>query len=129
MHVKPAQKSSHWCGVEVRKVVRAQVSSSSLDHGSKVLGVKKRRINNVLSFTPDSVTTARLKTYNVHSDIGAHGARDEMCRDRQGRQRDNRSRELRPTGQQKKKTRSREPSPIGAVKGQTIRRMIRQWME
>ncbi|GFX31639.1 uncharacterized protein TNCV_4081631 [Trichonephila clavipes] len=30
-----------------------------------------------------------------------------MCRDRQGRQRDNRSRELRPTGRQKKK-RSRE---------------------
>ncbi|GFX49886.1 hypothetical protein TNCV_1031371 [Trichonephila clavipes] len=35
--------------------------------------------------------------------IGAHWARDEMCRDRQGRQRDNRSGELRPTGWQKKK--------------------------
>ncbi|GFW18564.1 hypothetical protein TNCV_1222251 [Trichonephila clavipes] len=31
----------------------------------------------VLSFSRDSVTTARLVTYNVHLDIGAHGARDE----------------------------------------------------
>ncbi|GFY23896.1 hypothetical protein TNCV_3536901 [Trichonephila clavipes] len=46
-----------------------------------VLGVKKRRINNVLSLTPDSVTTARLKTYNLLPDIGAHRARDEMSRD------------------------------------------------
>ncbi|GFX52105.1 hypothetical protein TNCV_4654341 [Trichonephila clavipes] len=46
---------------------------------------------------PIPVTTERLKTYNVHPDIGAHGARDGMCRDRRGRQRDNRSKELRPT--------------------------------
>ncbi|GFU27900.1 hypothetical protein TNCV_449991 [Trichonephila clavipes] len=68
-----------------------------------VLGVKKRRINNVSSFTPIPVTTARLKAYNVYPDIDAHGARDEMCRYRQGRHRDNRSKELRPTGRQKKK--------------------------
>ncbi|GFV58388.1 hypothetical protein TNCV_1657501 [Trichonephila clavipes] len=49
------------------------------------------------------VTTARLKTYNVYPDIGAHGARDEMCRYRRGRQRDNKSKELKPTGWQKKK--------------------------
>ncbi|GFU47237.1 hypothetical protein TNCV_1299121 [Trichonephila clavipes] len=34
------------------------------------------------------VTTARLETYNVYPDIGAYGARDGMCRDRRGRQRD-----------------------------------------
>ncbi|GFT34637.1 hypothetical protein TNCV_1535811 [Trichonephila clavipes] len=52
------------------------------------------------------MTTARLKTYNgtnQYQDIGAHWARDEMCRDRKGRQRDHRSRELKPTGWQKKK--------------------------
>ncbi|GFT26863.1 hypothetical protein TNCV_3710261 [Trichonephila clavipes] len=59
------------------------------------------------------VTTALLKTYNVHPDIGVHRARDEMCRDRRGRQRDNRS---------------REPCPTGAAKGQKTRRMIRRWM-
>ncbi|GFV57114.1 hypothetical protein TNCV_3530631 [Trichonephila clavipes] len=31
-----AQMSSHWCGVVVRRGVPAQVSSSSLDHGSKL---------------------------------------------------------------------------------------------
>ncbi|GFX52772.1 retrovirus-related Pol polyprotein from transposon TNT 1-94 [Trichonephila clavipes] len=30
------QTSSHWCGVEVKTGVPAQVSSSSLDHGSKL---------------------------------------------------------------------------------------------
>ncbi|GFV36040.1 hypothetical protein TNCV_2867981 [Trichonephila clavipes] len=86
-----------------------------------VLGVTKRRSNNV---TPILVTTARLKTYSVHPDIGAHGAKDKMCRDRRGWQRDNRSKELRPTRRQKKK-RSREQSPTGAAKGQNIRRRIR----
>ncbi|GFY06305.1 hypothetical protein TNCV_2680971 [Trichonephila clavipes] len=55
------------------------------------------------------------------------GARYGMCRDRRGRQRDNRSKELRPTRRQKKK-KSREPSPTGAAKRQNIRRMIRSWM-
>ncbi|GFS55186.1 hypothetical protein TNCV_4799321 [Trichonephila clavipes] len=38
LHVKSieAQTSSHWCGVEVKTGVPAQVSSSSLDHGSKL---------------------------------------------------------------------------------------------
>ncbi|GFX82077.1 hypothetical protein TNCV_398071 [Trichonephila clavipes] len=40
--------------------------------------VKKRCRNIVLSFSHDSVTTARLETYNVHLDIGAHWARDQM---------------------------------------------------
>ncbi|GFS95130.1 hypothetical protein TNCV_2704831 [Trichonephila clavipes] len=56
-----------------------------------------------LRLPPIPVTTARLKTYNVHPDIGAHGARDGMCRDRRSRQRDNGSKELRPTRRQKKK--------------------------
>ncbi|GFY36641.1 hypothetical protein TNCV_28451 [Trichonephila clavipes] len=47
--------------------------------------VKKRRRNIVLSFSHDSVTTAHLKTYNVHLDIDAQRARDQMSRDRQGR--------------------------------------------
>ncbi|GFT40233.1 hypothetical protein TNCV_627411 [Trichonephila clavipes] len=40
LHVKSieAQTSSHWCGVEVKTGVPAQVSSSSLDHGSKLRG-------------------------------------------------------------------------------------------
>ncbi|GFU21547.1 hypothetical protein TNCV_3827501 [Trichonephila clavipes] len=46
--------------------------------------VKKRPRNIVLSFSHDSGTTARLKTYNVHLDIGAQRARDQMSRDRQG---------------------------------------------
>ncbi|GFT10096.1 hypothetical protein TNCV_1115371 [Trichonephila clavipes] len=81
---------------------------------------KRDALTMCLRLPPIPVTTARLKTYNVYPDIGAHGARDKMCRYRQGRQRDNRSKELRPTGQQKKK-RSREPSPTGAAKGQNIR--------
>ncbi|GFV09880.1 hypothetical protein TNCV_2318101 [Trichonephila clavipes] len=43
--------------------------------------VKKRHRNIVLSFPHDSVTTARLKTYNVHLDIGVQRARDQMSRD------------------------------------------------
>ncbi|GFX08159.1 hypothetical protein TNCV_4783731 [Trichonephila clavipes] len=45
-----------------------------------VPGNKKRRINIVLSFFHNSVTTARLTTYNVHSDISAHWARDDRSR-------------------------------------------------
>ncbi|GFS97879.1 hypothetical protein TNCV_2018301 [Trichonephila clavipes] len=70
----------------------------------EVLGVTKKRINNVFSFTPIPVTTARLETYNVYPDIGAHEARDGMCRDQRGRQRDNRSKEPSPTGIEKEKT-------------------------
>ncbi|GFY06761.1 hypothetical protein TNCV_2202941 [Trichonephila clavipes] len=57
-------------------------------------------------FTLDPVMTARLKTNNVYPDIGAHGARAGMCRDRWDRLRDNSS---------------KEPSPMGAEKGQNIR--------
>ncbi|GFU61579.1 hypothetical protein TNCV_971391 [Trichonephila clavipes] len=53
--------------------------------------VKKRCRNIVLSYSHDSGTTARLKTYNVHQDIGAHWARDQMARDRQNRQKNKRS--------------------------------------
>ncbi|GFU69904.1 hypothetical protein TNCV_2470071 [Trichonephila clavipes] len=40
MHVKSveAETSSRWCGVVVRRGVPAQVSSTSLDHGSKLRG-------------------------------------------------------------------------------------------
>ncbi|GFW52704.1 hypothetical protein TNCV_2392841 [Trichonephila clavipes] len=57
-------------------------------------------------FSPDPVTTARLETHNVYPDIGAHGARAGMRRNRWDRLRD---------------TSSKEPSPIGAEKGQNIR--------
>ncbi|GFV34174.1 hypothetical protein TNCV_3483841, partial [Trichonephila clavipes] len=53
--------------------------------------VKKRRRNIVLSFSHDSVTTARLKTYNVHQAISAQRGRDQMGRDRQGRPKNKRS--------------------------------------
>ncbi|GFX92775.1 hypothetical protein TNCV_4876321 [Trichonephila clavipes] len=53
--------------------------------------VKKRRRNIGLSFFDDSVTTARLKTYNVHRAISAQPARDQMGRDRQGRHKNKRS--------------------------------------
>ncbi|GFW99520.1 hypothetical protein TNCV_3417531 [Trichonephila clavipes] len=46
--------------------------------------VRKRRRNIVLSFSHSSVTTARLKTYNVHLAIGIQQERDQMGRDRQG---------------------------------------------
>ncbi|GFX67817.1 CCHC-type domain-containing protein [Trichonephila clavipes] len=55
-------------------------------------------------FPPIPVTTARLETYNVYPDIGAHGARVGTCQDQRGRQRDKRS---------------KEPSPAGAEKGKT----------
>ncbi|GFW42345.1 hypothetical protein TNCV_239421 [Trichonephila clavipes] len=44
---------------------------------SRVLfqAIQKRRHRIVLSFSNDSVTTVRLKTYNVHLDIGAHWAK------------------------------------------------------
>ncbi|GFT00850.1 hypothetical protein TNCV_3115051 [Trichonephila clavipes] len=54
-------------------------------YSQAVRAVKKRCRNMVLSFSHDSVTTARLKTYNVHRAIGAHRARDQIGRDRQGR--------------------------------------------
>ncbi|GFY02778.1 hypothetical protein TNCV_3506581 [Trichonephila clavipes] len=57
-------------------------------------------------FAPDPVTTARLETHNVYPDIGAHGARTGMRRNRCDRLRDNSS---------------KEPSPIEAEKGQNIR--------
>ncbi|GFX73604.1 uncharacterized protein TNCV_1263731 [Trichonephila clavipes] len=39
LNLSRAQTSSRWCGEEVRReVVPAQVSSTSLDHGSKLRG-------------------------------------------------------------------------------------------
>ncbi|GFV63891.1 hypothetical protein TNCV_3787641 [Trichonephila clavipes] len=57
-------------------------------------------------FAPDPVTTALLETHNVYPDIGAHGARAGMRRNRWDRLRDNSS---------------KETSPIGVEKGQNIR--------
>ncbi|GFU45682.1 hypothetical protein TNCV_4223751 [Trichonephila clavipes] len=53
--------------------------------------VKKRHRNIVLSFSHDSVKTARLKTYNAHRVIGTQRARDQMGRDRQGRPKNKRA--------------------------------------
>ncbi|GFV51983.1 hypothetical protein TNCV_1323361 [Trichonephila clavipes] len=54
------------------------------------LGHRRHKIrnDNVLSFTPDPVTTTHLNTYNVYPDIGTHGARDGMCRDRRRERRE-----------------------------------------
>ncbi|GFT97865.1 hypothetical protein TNCV_2167741 [Trichonephila clavipes] len=62
------------------------ISNSSWGNGRKmaVPTVKKRRRNIVLSFSHDSMTTARLKIYNVHRAIGAQRTRDQMSRDLQG---------------------------------------------
>ncbi|GFS79528.1 uncharacterized protein TNCV_2370411 [Trichonephila clavipes] len=38
LNLSRAQTSFHWCGVVVRRGVLAQVSSTSLDHGSKLRG-------------------------------------------------------------------------------------------
>ncbi|GFV97488.1 hypothetical protein TNCV_2039961 [Trichonephila clavipes] len=55
------------------------------------LTVKKRSRSIVLSFSHDSVMTARLQTYNVHLAIGAQRARDQMDQDRQRRPKNKRS--------------------------------------
>ncbi|GFW77210.1 hypothetical protein TNCV_2726401 [Trichonephila clavipes] len=68
-----------------------------LDPISQVRTIKKRYRNIAISFSHDSVTTGRLKTYSVHLGIGAHWARDQMGGNRQGRQKNKRSREPRPT--------------------------------
>ncbi|GFS83544.1 hypothetical protein TNCV_66851 [Trichonephila clavipes] len=36
LNLSRAETSSRWCGVVVRRGVPAQVSSTSLDHGSKI---------------------------------------------------------------------------------------------
>ncbi|GFY32159.1 uncharacterized protein TNCV_3556671 [Trichonephila clavipes] len=38
LNLSRAETSSRWCGVVVRRGVPAQVSSTSLDHGSKLRG-------------------------------------------------------------------------------------------
>ncbi|GFX86347.1 hypothetical protein TNCV_2562291 [Trichonephila clavipes] len=43
-----------------------------------VSAIQKRRRKIVLSFSHDSETAVRLKTYNVHLGIGAHWARDQV---------------------------------------------------
>ncbi|PRD34607.1 UNVERIFIED_CONTAM: hypothetical protein NCL1_14081, partial [Trichonephila clavipes] len=60
-----------------------------------VRNVKKRCRNIELSFSQDSVTTAPLKTNNVHLDIGAQRARDQMSRDQQGRPKNKRKEGIR----------------------------------
>ncbi|GFX27829.1 hypothetical protein TNCV_2614891 [Trichonephila clavipes] len=63
------------------KAFRNWVVKDSDPLSQAVPTVKKRRRNIVLSFSHDSVTTARLKTYNAHRAICAQGARDQMGRD------------------------------------------------
>ncbi|GFV06507.1 hypothetical protein TNCV_2948291 [Trichonephila clavipes] len=87
------------------KEFRNWVVKDLVPFSQTVLGVKKRHINIVLSFSHDSVTIALLKTYNVHLDIGPHWAleikwvetvrgsrrtRDQGSRVRQGRQKNKR---------------------------------------
>ncbi|GFW54104.1 hypothetical protein TNCV_3829121 [Trichonephila clavipes] len=50
-----------------------------------------------------AIENTRLKTYNVHPDIGTHGASDGMCRDRWVAEGQQIKGVLRPTRQQKKK--------------------------
>ncbi|GFV64230.1 uncharacterized protein TNCV_4339041 [Trichonephila clavipes] len=38
LNLSRAETSSHWCSVVVRREVPAQMSSTSLDHGSKLRG-------------------------------------------------------------------------------------------
>ncbi|GFX94494.1 uncharacterized protein TNCV_4295341 [Trichonephila clavipes] len=38
LNLSRAETSSRWCGVVIRRGVQAQVSSTSLDHGSKLHG-------------------------------------------------------------------------------------------
>ncbi|GFV81446.1 uncharacterized protein TNCV_51701 [Trichonephila clavipes] len=38
LNLSRAETSSHWCGVVIRRGVPAQVSATSLDHGSKLRG-------------------------------------------------------------------------------------------
>ncbi|GFW51285.1 hypothetical protein TNCV_3254141 [Trichonephila clavipes] len=61
-----------------------QVTSLKRDPQCAVPTVKKRRRNIKLSFSHDSVTTERLKTYSVQRAIGPQRARDQTGRDRQG---------------------------------------------
>ncbi|GFS52987.1 uncharacterized protein TNCV_331181 [Trichonephila clavipes] len=44
LNLSRAETSSHWCGVVVRKGVPAQVSSTSLDHGSKLHGPSSKAL-------------------------------------------------------------------------------------
>ncbi|GFX31845.1 hypothetical protein TNCV_171781 [Trichonephila clavipes] len=84
-----------------------------------VSAIQKRRRKILLSFPHDSVTTARLKTYKVHLDIGVHWARDQVGEtDRDGRRTKDQGSRVRQRRQKNK--RSREPSPIGAAEEQEI---------
>ncbi|GFY03277.1 hypothetical protein TNCV_1172371 [Trichonephila clavipes] len=57
MHVKSFESSNvyRWCGVVVERGVPAQVSSSSLDHGSKLRGP-----------SPKSPRVAEQRDVNIH---------------------------------------------------------------
>ncbi|GFX43327.1 uncharacterized protein TNCV_2390351 [Trichonephila clavipes] len=44
LNLSRAQRSSRWCGVVVRRGVPAQVSSTSLDHGSKLRGMSPKAL-------------------------------------------------------------------------------------
>ncbi|GFT60869.1 hypothetical protein TNCV_3615981 [Trichonephila clavipes] len=76
--------------------------------GISELGLRRHKETHrqCVLFAPDPVTTERLETHNVYPDIGAHGARAGMRQNRWDRLRDNSS---------------KEPSLIGAEKGQNIR--------
>ncbi|GFY30454.1 hypothetical protein TNCV_3522171 [Trichonephila clavipes] len=88
-------------------IAKAYVLCRSRSLPPNYLGVTKRRINNVFCLLPIQqlpVTTARLETHNVYTDIGARGTRSGMRWNVWDRLSDNSS---------------KEPSPIGAEKGKT----------
>ncbi|GFV21864.1 uncharacterized protein TNCV_4525511 [Trichonephila clavipes] len=44
LNLSRAETSTCWCGVVVRREVPAQVSSTSLDHGSKLRGLSTKAL-------------------------------------------------------------------------------------
>ncbi|GFX35339.1 hypothetical protein TNCV_101461 [Trichonephila clavipes] len=64
----------------------------------------------------------------MHLDIGAHGARDEIGLDRQGRQKNKRSRELKPTGAVEEQEIKAAETDRGGKRTRDHRKMIRRGM-
>ncbi|GFV97450.1 hypothetical protein TNCV_2039581 [Trichonephila clavipes] len=82
-----ADHSPNYCGHLALAAKVAEIPVFSLIPGKEfrnlVLGVTKRRINNVFCLLPIRqlpVTTARLETHNVYPDLSARGARSGMRR-------------------------------------------------
>ncbi|GFY25114.1 uncharacterized protein TNCV_2693051 [Trichonephila clavipes] len=68
LNVWRAETSSRWCGVVVRRGVPAQVSSTSLDHGSKIRGP-----------SPKSLRVAEQCDVNIQSINQSHHLPRRQC--------------------------------------------------